>query len=423
MKLTKDDYIYFCNKVHNFKYDYSLVDLNDKKIKIICPTHGLFVQNKTSHKKFGCWKCSVEKRANKQRLSKEEFIEKSVLIHNKKYDYTLVDYRNYQTKIKIICPEHGEFLQQPSSHINGNGCPKCGKLSMIKNNSHNLEKFIEKANIKHNNKYCYSLVNYLNNNSYIEIICPEHGKFKQLTNNHLSGQGCPKCVGKSLSKDEILDRCRKIHNNKYEYLNIDIIKKEVLINCEFHGHFFQKLNNHMNMKQGCPKCKGLKKTTDDFIRQSIDIHGDVYDYSEVEYILAKKKVKIICKKHGIFEQAPTHHLSGQSCPKCNCSNGERIINKILSDRKINYKHHHVFNDFTNYEFDFYLPEKNLCIEYDGVQHFKPVSYFGGLKSFELQKIRDEIKNEYCKKNDIKLLRISYLEDNIEILIKKEIEEK
>ena len=418
MKYTKEEYIKEYNLFHNYKYDYSLIDVNDVKIKIICPAHGIFEQNKSSHKKYGCWKCSVINRSLSQSMGRDKFIKESIRIHKIKYDYTLVSYKNYQSKVIIICKNHGEFLQTPGSHLNGNGCPKCGTESMSLKQKHSIEDFIKESNKFHDYKYDYSLANYINNRSLLEIICRNHGIFKQIASNHLSGQGCPKCAGKKLTNNEILEKCKKIHKNKYDYSKSDfsIYDRKIIIICKKHGEFKQMINNHLNQKQGCPKCIGLNKTTEDFIEESIKIHGLIYDYSMVKYKLAKDKVSIICKKHGEFKQSPTHHLSGQGCKKCKCSKGEKIINDILLLNNIKYIHHYTFNNFSNHEFDFYLPEKNICIEYDGVQHFKPVPYFGGEKSFINQQIRDKEKDKYCAENNIKLIRISYIENDIEKIL-------
>jgi Zn finger protein HypA/HybF involved in hydrogenase expression len=420
MKSNKQSYIEECNLFHNNKYDYSLIDLKDTKIKIICPTHGIFEQDKRSHKKYGCRKCAAKLRGENQSLGIDKFIEKASEIHGNKYDYSLVKYRSNNIKVEIICKEHGEFMQVPLSHLCGNGCPVCGAKSGGLKNSHDKDKFIEKASKIHGEKYDYSLVKYTNNNTKVIIICKEHGEFSQLPNNHLSGQDCPKCKGLNKTISDFIKISNEIHGEKYDYSQVIFGKMEdsVIIVCKKHGKFLQTPNGHINKKNGCPKCKGLNKTTQDFINESRLIHGNLYDYSKTEYVLAKKPLIIICNKHGDFSQAPTHHLSGQGCPVCKSSKGEKKVTDILNKMKINFKHHHIFKDFTNYEYDFFIPEKNLCIEYDGIQHFQPVNYFGGKEAFKTQQIRDKIKNEYCFKNNIKLIRISYIEKDIENILNK-----
>ena len=128
-----------------------------------------------------------------KKLSIEQFIRKSKLIHHDKYDYSKVEYINSRTKICIICPEHGEFWQKPRVHLKGSGCPLC-----YKENNHttllSTESFIEKAKKIHGDKYDYSYVKYINAKTPVCIICPEHGEFWQKPNYHLSGNGCQKCA-------------------------------------------------------------------------------------------------------------------------------------------------------------------------------------------------------------------------------------
>lgn len=143
------------------------------------------------------------------------------------------------------------------------------------------------------------------------------------------------------------------------------------------------------------------------------IHGELYNYELVNYTSNKNKVKIICKKHGIFEQTPNNHLSGNGCITCINSSGENFIRQFLIKNNISFIPQKRFNN-CRYKnpliFDFYLPELNTCIEYNGKQHYKCIEYFGGDNVLKLQQIKDKIKIEYCYKNNIPLLIIKYDED-------------
>jgi len=194
------------NKIHNNKYDYSLVDYinSQTKVKIICPEHGVFEQLPNNHtsKKYGCPICS--KRQKKNNLI---FICDAKIIHNNKYDYSLVDYKDSNTKVKIICPEHGVFIQTPNTHLNRKyGCPVCSK-----NKKMTTELFIERSNKIHNNKYDYSLVDYKNAHTKVKIICPIHGIFEQEPNSHKKS-GCGKCA--NIIKR--LKRIEEISINKFD---------------------------------------------------------------------------------------------------------------------------------------------------------------------------------------------------------------
>lgn len=124
-----------------------------------------------------------------KKLTIDEFIEKSKMIHGNRYDYSKVKYVNTYTKVEIICEKHGSFWQDPHNHLKGKGCAKC-----VLNYKLTQEDFIRKATECHNGFYDYSLVKYEKNASKVEIICPLHGSFKQEANSHLQGHGCPKCA-------------------------------------------------------------------------------------------------------------------------------------------------------------------------------------------------------------------------------------
>lgn len=204
---TTKDFIEESIIIHSNKYDYSLVKYknNKTKVKIICPIHGMFEQIASKHLiGRGCPKC-----ANNNLCTTEEFIEKSKQIHTK-YDYSLVDYKNNKTKVKIICPTHGIFVQTPTSHLSGNGCPYCSK-----NKKMNTESYINRANKIHNNKYDYSLLEYVNMHKKVKIICPTHGVFEQSPQNHIKGVGCSLCSNKNM-RLKTIKRIVDNQNNGYQ---------------------------------------------------------------------------------------------------------------------------------------------------------------------------------------------------------------
>ena len=286
------------------------------------------------------------------KFSKYDFIEKSKKIHGNKYDYSKVDYINSATKVCIMCPEHGEFLQLANDHVQGSGCTECSRHKRSLSTRSDQHIFIKKSKKIHGNKYDYSKVDYINSRTKVSIICPEHGEFSVIPNAHIS------------------------------------------------------------MKSGCPVCGEIKnrenkrETTDIFIEKSKKIHGNKYDYSKVDYVANKTKVCIICPEHGEFWQTPNGHKNGNSCPRCRESMGETKIVDILNEHNINFLKEHKFEDCKNINvlrFDFYLPEQSLCIEYDGKQHYNEDSRYYS----ENMIVNDNIKNEFCIQNNITLLRIPY----------------
>lgn len=294
-------------------------------------------------------------------ITREEIIRRFKIKHDNYYDYSSVsidndDYLNCD--IRIICPLHGEFNQKLKNHLYGKGCKKCGVIKAHKNQKSNTSEFISKANKIHDSKFDYSKTKYIDAKKKVVIICPIHGDFLQRPNDHLSGYGCNKCAIEIRTKSKYnnikyLNIVNEVHNSRYKYPNLNI-----------------------------------ENITSDFI-------------------------KIICPIHGVFEQNAYQHKRGQGCPKCNISKGEKDIELLLQKNNLKYCNQYKFKDCKykkSLPFDFYLPDLNICIEYDGRQHFECVEIFGGEEEFKKIKLRDKIKNKYCEDNNIKLIRIKYNED-------------
>ena len=184
--------------VHENKYDYSRVkNLNRlaDKVEIVCPKHGVFKQIACIHKNgSGCPKCSTEQRNNKNKTSQKEYMDKCNKVYNNKYDYSLLKYENNKTKVLIICPYHGLFEQEASSHSKGYGCSKCSRDNKENLHKNRFKKFVEKSNKIHGNKYDYSKVNFKGGGVAVDIICKYHGVFTQKPENHLKGKGCSVCA-------------------------------------------------------------------------------------------------------------------------------------------------------------------------------------------------------------------------------------
>ena len=299
-----------------------------------------------------------------------------------------------------------------------------------------IEEFIE----IYGDKYLYNESVFVNGKTIIKIYCKKCEKyFLKRPDNHKQGQGCTNCVN-----TETGNRCRKTtenfinnaiikHGNKFNYSEVDYTgaTSDIIIKCPIHGRYLQNPRSHLKSEYGCPKC-GFKNSsviqssnTDKFINDAVEIHGNKYDYSKVKYINAKTKVIIICPKHGEFKQTPDKHIYDKNgCPKCKSSKGESRIEKYLFDNNIKFVYQKKFIRCVHKKqlpFDFYLPDFNICIEFNGMQHYKPIKHFGGDKAFKKQKLRDSIKTKYCEDNGIKLIRIPYTDlDKIEEILKTEI---
>lgn len=218
-----------------------------------------------------------------------------------------------------------------------------------------------------------------------------------------------------------------VHGDKYIYHKTKYIRYEekVEITCRVKGHksFPQRPNDHLCGK-GCRIC-GMKlankkhtMTTEEFIKKARKVHGNKYDYSKVVYIKYKIEVIITCREHGDFKQTPSDHINGSGCSMCSESRGETKVRVFLENNNIEFEREKKFKDCRDKNplpFDFYLPQYNLCIEFDGRQHSEPSAFNSKkekenvkLKNFEYIQNHDKIKNEYCKKNGITLLRFNNL---------------
>lgn len=210
------------------------------------------------------------------------FIERAREIHGDKYDYSCTEYINWDTKFKLICKIHGEFKKNPRDHIyQASGCKKCFWLKLSLQKRHNADKFIQAATKIHGDKYDYTQVEYTTARKPVEIVCRVHGSFKQTPDNHLRGaKGCMKCGWDKIAAER-------------------------------------------------------RKTVSQIIEDMRKVHGGKYDYSKVtEYKNGKVKIPITCFKHGVFWQAPSHHLHGEGCPKCKFPGFSHIANSWLAWREV-----------------------------------------------------------------------------------------
>lgn len=313
---STEQFIKEAKEVYGDTYDYSKVEYvkSDVKVCIICPKHGEFWVNPVHFLRgHGCPTCG-----NNRILTKENFILRAREIHGDKYDYSKVEYVDYNTPVCIICPKHGETWQTPKYHINGAGCRECGVEAVLNAHTYTFEYFLEKAHEVHGDKYDYSKVEYVDTKTKVCIICPEHGEFWQTPGSHIKGTGCPKCYGRNKTTEEFIQEARKVHGDKYDYSKVEYTKArdKVCIICPKHGEFWQTPYSHLK-GSGCPKCLGRNRTTEDFIKKAREVHGDKYDYSKVNYVNGKIKIPIICPIHGEFWQAGESHLRGIGCPRCN----------------------------------------------------------------------------------------------------------
>ena len=337
---------------------------------------------------------------------KAKFIEKSKNRHGDKYDYSKVEYINSTTKVCIICKEHGEFWQTPQGHVRGQGCPKCANIKRGNTFRYDGDTFIKRATILHDGKYIYDKDSYVNAMTKVPILCLKHGTFWMTPMNHLLGQGCPKCNGRGLNTEEVIELFKEKHGDSYDYSKVVFTKmhEKVCIICKEHGEFWQTPSKHL-LGQGCPKC-GIEKRAEEknigqeeFIKRCKSIYGNNYIYDETEYTKMENKVKIICPKHGEFWQKPYDHLHGHGCPKCGLieSRGENelyeYVCSLIGKKKVEHSNRTILD---GYEIDIFIPDYKIGIEYNGLK-------------WHSEKFRDRnyhlMKTELANKKGIKLIQI------------------
>jgi very-short-patch-repair endonuclease len=205
-------------------------------------------------------------------------------------------------------------------------------------------------------------------------------------------------MSKKLTTEEYVAKCKLAHGDAYDYsaVNYTRSKDKVTVICKKHGPFQQWASDHRR-GFGCSECsQKANGTTEKFINKAKEIHGDFYDYSKVEYVTSK------------------YHIHGTQvgCAKCCRSKGEMLIETWLIKNNIKFEDQKRFDTFRTKKFDFYLPDCNMCIEYDGAQHFFEKHQLTSDKKlakklFEDVQIRDKQKTLFCLKNGIRLLRIPY----------------
>lgn len=270
---------------------------------------------------------------------------------------------------------------------------------------------------------------YTGANNKVTIKCNDCGfTWDAIARSVLSSKhGCKNCKV-TASKNQL---ARKHFLDKYDKSKYQLVEfkdsMNVTVKCNRCG-YLRTTNANNIYRFGCPKC-GQESThnkqrlsQDEFISRATNIHGSEFDYSKVKYINYHTPVTIICPKHGEFYQSPLKHLSGHKCPKCRRSTGEERISKFLQGGNLRFIPQYRIEDTSfsqsHLKVDFFLPEHNTIIEFNGAQHYRSIEYFGGVEAFKKQLIRDDQLRNYCKNNEINLLEIPYDENNVEEVIQE-----
>lgn len=349
----------------------------------------------------------------------EEFVD--LLSEKNKNIEVISRYTKAREKILVRCKIcKNEWNVTPDSLLSGSGCPKCyyNKLSKIKTKTHE-EFFNEMKNINPNIEV---IGKYINARTKIKVMCKKDKHMWESTpDNLLNGCGCPKCAGKTITTKIFVEEMKNINKN------IDIIGEYITNStkikcfCKEHKRFFFSTPNRLKRKQGCKDCKRDK------IRKALSLNdyefkerlGILFPFLDIisDYKNSHSKVLVKCKNCGNeFTIIPNNAFTRGV--KCSCQNnnylplGELKIFNFLYDNNINFNFQKKFDLLCGINggllsYDFYLPDYNILIEYQGEQHQHPIDYFGGEEKFEIQQEHDKIKYEYAKNHNISLIEIWY----------------
>lgn len=360
-----------------------------------------------------------------KKLSFEEFVERSNKTHeNNDLIYDESSFNGSHQKVRIICPKHGEFWQIAKDHMNGQGCPICGREKSGLQRRSNTEKFISSFKELYGNKLDLSKFVYTKSNIKSTVICPIHGEFEATPNNLLRGRGCPICgninkkIKQTISEQVFDERMEKIYGDSltYDFSNYSNFGEKMEFVCSKHGSF-EALPLNVLHGHGCPICgreKCSKSRTmkfEEVLRRFKEVHGDTYTYDESTYKTSRKKMRIICPKHGEFWQIPMNHWGGQGCPVCKESKLEMELDKALTDNGIEFIRQ---KPLGRQSIDFYIPKYKINIECQGEQHFK--KKFDDKYDFKKSLERDIKKNKILRENGEKLIyftKENLLPNNIE----------
>ena len=358
--------------------------------------------------------------------------------------FVFIDFINYcgaKSIIKVICPNnHAPYVVSYSTITRGDrascGCPTCKRMKKSKTTQDRVMFKTIKQNIE---KYGYEIISkeqdYKGVSNPITIQCPNKHQFqitfrefnKRKENGTKTINKCEFCF-KEERINKVKEKCKKLN---YILLTTEYIGKNQKLDiiCDKGHEWHPTFDNFINKDRRCRKCVDIQNGINQKLPWSNIVsffNKENYNIlsKEKEYINNQSKLKVSCPLGHKYEVSYSNFHKGTRWPFCASSKGEERIKNILDLHKISFESQFKFKDCKFYKylpFDFYLPDYNCCIEFDGKQHYEIVEYFGGYETFINTKIRDTVKNVYCKENNIYLLRIPYWEfDNIENILRNEL---
>lgn len=361
-----------------------------------------------------------------RKLTNKEFLEKLNSIHGDEYT-PLQEYKTAKSEIKVLHNKCGKtFITTPDKLYNG-GCIVCGYEKMKSKQRKTHDQFVLEVKEKGLSEY-EVISTYENNTTKIKLKhLPCNHEYLVTPRDFLSGRRCPNCrfkrlsISKTKTHEYFLGRLGNLVEGEYELLSEYINgRTKISLKHKECGLIFESLPGHILEGKGCPNCANfkigqkLRKTHEQFVSEIGTIWFNDNELLDL-YETQTKKVRVRHKKcNRIFSVVPDSLLRGSGCPYCKESKGEKKISKFLIENNIPFIPQYKFDnckfiDRLSYDFAILNNEKEIShlIEFQGIQHFEPVEFFGGDKTFGIQQFRDEIKRNFAEEMNITLIEIPY----------------
>ena len=334
-------------------------------------------------------------------------------------EYTFLDsYVNSKTKIKVrhnLCKN--TYYVKPSQFLSGRRCPHCAKEARKKAKIKTNEGFKKEVYDLVGNEYTF-LDAYQGASIKLNVKHNKCNSVYRVTPAHfLSGCRCPYCasIARKKTDTQFKQEVKNLVGGEYVFLD-KYVNSNTKIRVKHNkcGHIYKVKPNAFLNASHCPYCSETARKTDEQFKQEVfNLVGNEYTFLE-PYVNADTKIRVKHNKCGnVYEVRPYSFLEGYGCPYCNTSKGEILITKILDMFNIKYEYQKTFDDLRDINllsYDFYIPDQNILIEYQGRQHYEPVDIFGGKKQFSIQQKHDQMKSDYAKKHGYNLIAVPYTED-------------
>ena len=333
-------------------------------------------------------------------------------------------------KYEYICKEHdyygSQFIDWGHFHCSGRGCRYCGRERTEAARRKDLSEYNGKE-LAESKGFEYVGMSRHDKKVWVQFICPKHRQYgiQEMPYNNMKRVvvGCQHCIGRNDNEEDVLDEMFLINPNIELLEPYNGRTKRIRMRCTLHNIESNKTPYEVMQGKGCILCGAEKLSKQNRVSEHVFIEELKNKYPKIQlvsdYIAKTEYANFHCDQCGANWCDIAWYVTNRGCPRCNGSSTESQIGIILQQYKINYVPHYSFIDCKDQRalpFDYYLPECNVCIEYDGEQHYKSVNFGGisdedAMKNLSVTQYHDSIKTKYCVEHNIPLIRIPYWEKN------------